>query len=307
MRKLGKGEIMRISTVAPQHVSYPHHLNIFDFDPHRKKTKHEHSGGIGGNGVELAAGEEKDITQNEEYQQPKKDAPKQEATESDGGKKKKKKKKKKEKEKKTPPSQNPSSSNESPTDPKIPQPPAPPPTPTVPKPRDPTEPRGSPAPTFPYPVDPSDHCESPEIAYAHVSEILKSCIPNNDNPTIYDPYYCDGGVITRLANLGFTNVLHSKVDCYSTWSSNSVGRFDVVVTNPPYSEGHVERMMEWVMEGGGRGRSWFLLMPQYVHKHEYYLVRRAERAELKRRLFLVFGKSVWKWVGVWEGKGGRND
>ena len=61
-----------------------------------------------------------------------------------------------------------------------------------------------------------------------------------------------------------SNVNHSKVDCYSAWSSDSVGRFDVMVTYPPYSEGHVERMME---------KSWFLLIPQYVHKHEDDQVR----------------------------------
>ena len=56
---------------------------------------------------------------------------------------------------------------------------------------------------------------------------------------IYDPYYCDGGVVRNLNSLGFPNIHNVKEDCYAIWQRQDLPSFDILVTNPPYSGDHV--------------------------------------------------------------------
>ena len=128
--------------------------------------------------------------------------------------------------------------------------------------------------SFPYPVDPDDHCETPVDAYSHVSSLLRS-FPPGSSAEIYDPYYCDGSVVRRLASLGFPNVSNTKSDCYKVWGSASgAPPHDVFLTNPPYSGEHIESLMKHLCPGPrpapGGERPWFLLMPQFVHKKDFY-------------------------------------
>ena len=108
------------------------------------------------------------------------------------------------------------------------------------------------------------------VSYTHIAPLLKASVKGNPNPTIYDPYYCDGSVIGRLGSVGLTDVVNEKKDCYDVWSKGEEKEYQCFVTNPPYSDDHTERLMKYLCEGGGRGKPWFLLMPQYVHKHKYY-------------------------------------
>ena len=133
--------------------------------------------------------------------------------------------------------------------------------------------------TFPFPVDADDHCESPLDAYEDLAPILtRLCegqhgFPKKKSPSdlaIYDPYYCDGSVIRNLSSLGFTNVYNKKEDCYKVWSSDKYPEYDVFVTNPPYSADHIERLMKHVTSSKLSSRPWFLLMPNWVHKKDYY-------------------------------------
>lgn len=106
------------------------------------------------------------------------------------------------------------------------------------------------APSFPYPVDSDDHCETPFVAYEHVSPLLRSLALSTTTKrsssfpfVIYDPYYCDGGTTTKLARLGHRHVRHAREDCYAAWEDPSVATsFDVLLTNPPYSGDHLERL-----------------------------------------------------------------
>ena len=100
------------------------------------------------------------------------------------------------------------------------------------------------APSFPFPTEADDHCESPLHAYEHVVTILKALYRRNDS-TIYDPYYCDGGVVRNLNNLGFANVYNVKEDCYKVWEQQEkqLPSFDILVTNPPYSGDHVSHCL----------------------------------------------------------------
>ena len=121
------------------------------------------------------------------------------------------------------------------------------------------------APTFPYPVDEADHCETPLLAYSHIAPLLKAC-----GGTVYDPYYCDGTVAQHLTSLGFS-VSHEKADCYEVWRTKQTPSHGVFTTNPPYSEDHVERLMTHLCtDAEQKTKPFFLLMPQFFHKHEYY-------------------------------------
>jgi hypothetical protein len=142
--------------------------------------------------------------------------------------------------------------------------------------------------SFPFPTDPDDHCESPSQAYAHIQPLLlhlqsKLSSKNKKALRIYDPYYCNGAVIDNLRALGFPSVYNKKEDCYHVWASaSSVSSnnnnnkscsypdFDVLITNPPYSGDHIEKLMQHVTSANFGDRPWFLLMPDWVHKKDYF-------------------------------------
>ena len=129
-------------------------------------------------------------------------------------------------------------------------------------------------PAFPYPTNPDDHCETPLQSYKDIlpilNELCKSDGGRTDSMKIYDPYYCDGSVVKHLSSLGFDSVYNKKEDCYAIWISNSEPRYNVLLTNPPYSEDHLERLMNHVASPSF-DKPWLLLMPQWVHKKEYYV------------------------------------
>ena len=132
---------------------------------------------------------------------------------------------------------------------------------------------------FPYPVDPDDHCESPFNAYQDIQPILDKLVQilgkkSKEKLKIYDPYYCNGSVIDHLSSLGYTNVYNKKKDCYKVWSgedSSKYPKYDVFITNPPYSSDHVEKLiLHLTTDERTKMKPWCLLMPTFVHKKEYY-------------------------------------
>ena len=133
--------------------------------------------------------------------------------------------------------------------------------------------------SFPFRVDADDHCESPLDAYEDIAPLLCRICDGQDGfarkrtseLTIYDPYYCDGSVVRNLEKLGFSNVYNKKEDCYKIWSSSDrYPEYDVLITNPPYSADHIERLIKHITSPQLASRPWFLLMPTWVHKKEYY-------------------------------------
>lgn len=71
---------------------------------------------------------------------------------------------------------------------------------------------------YPYEVDATDHCETPGAAYDHVAPLLRmlAALSGRTPATlrIYDPYYCEGGVVGRLGELGFHRVYNEREDFY---------------------------------------------------------------------------------------------
>lgn len=120
---------------------------------------------------------------------------------------------------------------------------------------------------FPFETDPDDHCESPLEAYKDITPLLKVV---GSKASIYDPYYCNGRVVQNLKDLGFDNVYNRKEDCYKVWESETCPSFDLLLTNPPYSGDHMEQLMRFLTSSSFGSRPWFLLLPQFVHKKDYY-------------------------------------
>ncbi|KNC78088.1 hypothetical protein SARC_09466 [Sphaeroforma arctica JP610] len=123
----------------------------------------------------------------------------------------------------------------------------------------------------PFPANSDDHCESPPEAYLHIEGVLglvaevKGC--TRAQLRIYDPYYCAGAMAQHLGELGFTNVYNKCEDFYRVIAQGTVPEHDVVVTNPPYSGDHVDRLLQWV---SGNGKPFLLLMPNYFCAKPYY-------------------------------------
>jgi len=111
-------------------------------------------------------------------------------------------------------------------------------------------------------------------AYRDIAPFLAQLGIPPDQLRIYDPYYCNGAVQRHLHSLGFPRVSNEKVDCYEQWNdkNNNLPQFDVLVTNPPYSDNHMERLVQFVTSSQyGTNRPWFLILPQWVHKKDFYV------------------------------------
>jgi len=138
--------------------------------------------------------------------------------------------------------------------------------------------------SFPYPTEEDDHCESPLEAYQHIAPLLQELASLLEKTpktlSLYDAYYCNGSVKERLQSLGFPTVHHEKQDCYEVWKTgDGLPDFDVLVTNPPYSSNHMERMMQFVTAkttsaprtSPSATMAWFMLAPQFLHKKDCYV------------------------------------
>ncbi|ELR18880.1 uncharacterized protein ACA1_037140 [Acanthamoeba castellanii str. Neff] len=139
----------------------------------------------------------------------------------------------------------------------------------------------------PFEADPRDHAETPFQAYRDIAPLLRALAQRlygsvvgdaNDDADggvaaasrqlrIYDPYFCEGSMVAYLARLGFTNVYNRNEDFYGVVAAGRVPDFDVLVTNPPFSGDHMERIVRWAE---GCGRPWLLLMPDFVANKPYY-------------------------------------
>jgi hypothetical protein len=130
--------------------------------------------------------------------------------------------------------------------------------------------------TFPYLVDYNDHFETPLQAYVDILPILDLVAPSigsREKHVLYDPYYCNGRTKRLLESspLGFSNVQHEKRDFYQDIKNKAIPQHDSLVTNPPYSLDHKIKCLDFVVKSLRQsGRSFFLLLPNYIATKEYY-------------------------------------
>lgn len=125
--------------------------------------------------------------------------------------------------------------------------------------------------SFPYDADPSDHAETPDEAYADVAPLLErlaECLgKTKETVRIYDPYYCNGGVIRRLKRHGFLHIYNRREDFYEKIAKKTTPDFDILLTNPPYSGDHPAKIVDFCCSVG---KPWLLLVPNWVYIKEYY-------------------------------------
>lgn len=123
--------------------------------------------------------------------------------------------------------------------------------------------------THPFDTKSDDHCETGVDAYRDVAPLLSALAralgKKDKDLAIYDPYYCDGAVVRNLATLGFTNVYNRCEDFYKRMGSPPP--HDVLLTNPPYSGDHVEKLLAFERRNS---KPTLLLMPNYVSAKTYF-------------------------------------
>ena len=66
---------------------------------------------------------------------------------------------------------------------------------------------------------------------------------------VWDPYYCIGAVKRIFAEMGFANIIHENADFYQLIKNNNtnIPPHEVLVTNPPYSDDHIHRLLDFVV------------------------------------------------------------
>jgi hypothetical protein len=75
-----------------------------------------------------------------------------------------------------------------------------------------------------------------------------------------------------LNDIGYTNVVHENADFYGLITRGDFPRHDVLVTNPPYSEDHIGRLLDYVVstEIPIHERPVCLLLPNWVSRKAEY-------------------------------------
>lgn len=116
--------------------------------------------------------------------------------------------------------------------------------------------------------DPLDCAETSPAAYEDVAPMVRALLDSLGTPAesaqLYDPYFCAGAVVRRLGRLGFPNVYNRNEDFYQVQAGGRVPHHDVVVTNPPYSADHVDKLCRFL---AGNRKPFFCLVPSYVLHH----------------------------------------
>ncbi|CAK9018278.1 Uncharacterized protein SCF082_LOCUS14012 [Durusdinium trenchii] len=88
---------------------------------------------------------------------------------------------------------------------------------------------------------------------------------------IYDPFFCDGGVVHALGRLGFDHVYNKCEDFYAMVARDALPEFDVLLTNPPFSGDHMERLVGFATtHPKALGKPFMLLMPNFVYTKPFF-------------------------------------
>ncbi len=153
---------------------------------------------------------------------------------------------------------------------------------------------------YPFQVDSADHCETPFEAYQDISLFLQlyaeSVGKTKGNLSIYDPYFCAGSVVNNLNTLGYSQVYNKCEDFYEKQRKGRLPNYDVLVTNPPYSSDHVEKLFQFVSSKKAN-KCFVLLLPSYFCQRKYF----KEFCE-KTNLFFIVPSKRYRYRAP---KGGR--
>eukprot|EP00241_Pyramimonas_parkeae_P018988 CAMPEP_0114314384 /NCGR_PEP_ID=MMETSP0059-20121206/21750_1 /TAXON_ID=36894 /ORGANISM="Pyramimonas parkeae, Strain CCMP726" /LENGTH=388 /DNA_ID=CAMNT_0001439463 /DNA_START=467 /DNA_END=1634 /DNA_ORIENTATION=+ len=154
----------------------------------------------------------------------------------------------------------------------------------------------------PFQAHGEDHCETSPQAHADIAPILREiALQLGKEPSdlvVYDPYYCAGGTARNLAAAGFPRVINRNQDFYAVLESGEIPEHDVVVTNPPYSEDHVERALRFCASNlADHGRPWLMLLPNYCYaKNYFYPALKTGSLNAQKPFYLAPRKRYYYWT-----------
>ena len=159
-----------------------------------------------------------------------------------------------------------------------------------------------------------DHCETPRVAYQHILPVLSRLVDSSsgdmtlNNLKIWDPYYCNGAVQRHLNALGLKNVLHENKDFYKLIETNQIPNHNVLLTNPPYSDDHIERLLTFLNNNNKSDnddssdphpKPFCLLLPNWVaRKKEYKTLLTNHRTVFYLSPVEPYTYIMPSWVGV---------
>lgn len=134
---------------------------------------------------------------------------------------------------------------------------------------------GNRRPRHPFKANYLDHFETSMDALQHLlpairahQELTHPSCP--EKYCIYDPYYCAGKIVELWRQLGIATI-HEDRDFYKDIEEGTVppfNSFDILVTNPPFSGDHVERLFHFLVEK--YQRPFAVLLPDYIATKKWY-------------------------------------
>ena len=150
---------------------------------------------------------------------------------------------------------------------------------TLPKPQKPVS-KAPKATTWTFDVDYNDHFETPKVAYEDIQPILNAIArakgKNIRDLILYDPYFCAGGMVEMLTELGYDKIINKNRDFYADISKKQIPDHDVLITNPPYSGEHKTKLLHYLLSTTlretplGRAKPFALLLPIYTANKNYW-------------------------------------
>jgi hypothetical protein len=153
----------------------------------------------------------------------------------------------------------------------------------------------------PFAADSDDHCETSREALRHAASLLplvaRAADKDPETLRLYDPYYCAGAVKRHMATLGFPHMHNACEDAYRVWAEKREPEYDVLMTNPPYSGSHPEKLVRYCLESG---KPYLLCMPNYIATQPWFRELMVSRPPLF--LCPTTRYNYWTPTGLREGK-----
>ena len=151
---------------------------------------------------------------------------------------------------------------------------------------------------LPFVADPDDHCETSPSAYTHVASLLRLLAHRLGKPPgelrVYDPYFCAGGAGRHLRDMGFERIYNEPEDFYAVIAEGRVPDHDCVITNPPYSGDHFDRLLDFIRENR---KPYLLLLPEHFSRRPAYAAAAGESGEgWLRPVFLTAPERYHYWT-----------
>ena len=134
--------------------------------------------------------------------------------------------------------------------------------------------------TWTFDVDYNDHFETPKVAYEDIQPILNVIARAKGKKVgdliLYDPYYCAGGMVEMLTDLGYNKIINKNRDFYADITKKQIPDHDVLITNPPYSGEHKTKLLHYLLSTTlrdfplGQAKPFALLLPIYTANKNYW-------------------------------------